>query len=283
MITEMHRRLLRLGACAAVLLGAPQASATEIVELVNSIRMQGCGGRPGVQTEVERSEALDQVARTWSRGGRLQDAIDRVGYPAVESGSIYIEGTTDRTGLMRFLGARHCNVVNNPDYTEIGVYLFAAGTWLVLSQPLALPDPDAQADVAHEVLELVNAARRQARRCGLRRHAAAAPMELSATLSEVALAHARDMAAHGNLDHRGSNGSRPEERVTLAGYAWEATGENIAAGQRDPQAVVSHWLDSADHCANIMSPKFTQLGVGYAVDTHGSGQSYWVQVFAEPK
>jgi uncharacterized protein YkwD len=279
----MRCRILGLLACAAALLGAPQAHATEIVELVNSIRMQGCSGRPGVGTEVTRSDTLDQVARAWSRGGRLQDAIDQVGYPAVASGSVYIEGTTDRSGLMRLLGARHCNVVNNPDHTEIGVYIFAAGTWLVLSQPLALPDPDAQAEVAREVLELVNAARRQARRCGLRRHSAAAPLELSPALSEVALAHARDMAAHGNLDHRGSNGSKPEERVTRAGYAWRATGENLAAVQRDPQAVVAHWLDSAGHCANIMSPQFTQLGVGFAVDTHGSGQAYWVQVFAKPK
>jgi uncharacterized protein YkwD len=277
------RRLLGFLVCASALLGAPHAHAKEIVELVNSIRVQGCGGRPGVQIEVERSETLDEVARTWSQGGRLPEAIDRVGYPMSESGSIYIEGTTDRSGLMRLLGTRHCAAVNNPDYTEIGVYRFAAGTWVVLAQPLALPDAHAQADVAQEVLALVNAARAQARRCGFRRHAAVAPLALSPALSGVALAHARDMAAQGKLEHRGADGSRPDERVTRAGYAWRTTGENIAAGQRDAQAAVAHWLKSAGHCANIMNPQFTQLGVGFAVDGQGGGRAYWAQVFATPR
>lgn len=264
-------------------LGTVAAHATEPEDLVNLVRIQGCGGVPGVRTEVVRNGTLDQVARTWAQGGRLQDAIDQVGYPATSSGSIYIEGTTDRSGMLRLLGARHCSVVNDLDYTEIGVYRFAAGTWLVLAEPVEPLDPDAQAEVAGEVLVLVNAARRQSRRCGLRRHGPAAPLALSAALSEVALGHAQDTAARGKLTHRGADGSRPEERVTRAGYAWQATGENIAFGQRDAQAVVAHWLDSSGHCANIMNARFTEFGVGFAIDVEGGGRAYWVQVFAEPR
>jgi uncharacterized protein YkwD len=39
------------------------------------------------------------------------------------------------------------------------------------------------------------------------------------------------------------------------------------------------WLDSPGHCANIRSPAFDALGVGYARDTDGVGSPVWVQNF----
>jgi hypothetical protein len=39
-------------------------------------------------------------------------------------------------------------------------------------------------------------------------------------------------------------------------------------------------MHSRGHRANIISPAFTELGVGYAVDR--AGRPYYVQVFASP-
>lgn len=138
-------------------------------------------------------------------------------------------------------------------------------------------------DADRRVLQLVNEARSHARRCGWKRHAAAPPLAASVTLQRVALAHARDMASRGELDHAGRDGSTPAARVTRAGYRWRVTGENIASGQPSAEIVVAGWLKSPRHCANIMDPDFTELGVSHAVGPGATGRIFWVQVFASPR
>lgn len=55
-----------------------------------------------------------------------------------------------------------------------------------------------------------------------------------------------------------------------------ATGENIAMGQSTPEMVVNAWMNSQGHKENILSDKFTKIGVGsYEVN----GKIYWVQLF----
>ena len=67
-----------------------------------------------------------------------------------------------------------------------------------------------------------------------------------------------------------------------AGYNWRASGENVASGQRDADAVVAAWLESPGHCANIMEPNFTEMGVAF-VEVPGANPSiYWAQSFAAP-
>src|SRR5580765_8256565 len=87
----------------------------------------------------------------------------------------------------------------------------------LLTTCASLPDPvTARADpsssgdsgaIARHVLDLVNAARAHPRRCGRSLLGAAPPLTLSRTLTDVASSHARDMAQHGSMDHRGSDGS----------------------------------------------------------------------------
>ena len=47
------------------------------------------------------------------------------------------------------------------------------------------------------------------------------------------------MAERGSLGHEGSDGSTSGERMTRAGYVWQASGENVAAGQPDAESVVA--------------------------------------------
>jgi uncharacterized protein YkwD len=133
------------------------------------------------------------------------------------------------------------------------------------------------------VLELVNAARAQGRRCGRERYPAAAPVRLSATLTRAANAHARDMARHGFLEHTGSDGSAPRDRLRRAGYRWRLTGENIAYGPTSAEEVVEGWLASPGHCANIMDARFREMGIALAVGRTRLKPLYWAQVFAAPQ
>ena len=91
------------------------------------------------------------------------------------------------------------------------------------------------------------------------------------------------MAARGKPGHEGSDGSTSGERITRAGYAWAAAGENVAAGQRDADAVVAAWLDSPGHCATLMNARFTATGIAFALAPGKDPAVYWTQLFAAPR
>ena len=139
--------------------------------------------------------------------------------------------------------------------------------------------PAAASDYPARVLELVNAARAEPRRCGWKRFGAASPLAHSSVLERIAFAHAADMAARGRMEHAGADGSTSAERATRAGYRWLRIAENVAAGQPTPDAAVASWLESAGHCANLMDPAYTEMGAGFAA---GEGGPYWAQVFGTP-
>ena len=147
---------------------------------------------------------------------------------------------------------------------------------------VAPPTRGDSAPEAARVLELVNEARVKPRRCGGNRHAAVPPLVQSAILDRVALAHAREMVARGRMSHTGADGSTPGERATRAGFRWQAIGENVAFGQPTSEQVVAGWLASAHHCANIMDPDFTDMGIGFAAGTRDRAGLFWSQVFGKP-
>jgi uncharacterized protein YkwD len=56
------------------------------------------------------------------------------------------------------------------------------------------------------------------------------------------------------------------------GYA-----ENVACGQESPESVMSSWMNSRGHRANILSSRATSIGVGCA--RAADGRLYWTQSF----
>ena len=137
------------------------------------------------------------------------------------------------------------------------------------------------ARIRSRVVALVNEARSQGRRCGSERFAAAPPLRISSALTDAAEEHAGDMARKKFFEHRGSDGSEPKDRVQRAGYRHRLTGENIALGPQSAEEAVAGWLDSPGHCANIMEPRFQDIGIGLATGRK-RGQVYWVQEFGAP-
>jgi uncharacterized protein YkwD len=95
------------------------------------------------------------------------------------------------------------------------------------------------------------------------------------TLSAKAEAWAQHMASTGRLSHSTLTAG-------LGGLAWKALGENVGVvpGSGDP------WLrchqmfaGSAVHRANLLSSRFTHMGVGVA--TSRDGRVWVVEVFAQ--
>jgi uncharacterized protein YkwD len=286
-IPDRGRARQRAAACAlaAVALAACAlpAGAADLASLVNSMRRQGCAGGSTGSAPVQADKKLDTVARELARGGKLRDAIEVVAYPAQSSASVHVKGAPDDDTIRRELAKQHCRQVTDPRFTELGSLKRGNEVWIVLAVRRVERPPLEAGVTAARVLELVNEARSTPRRCGRKDYAAAPPVTLSARLSNVALLHAQDMALHQTLGHRGSDGSEPAERVTRAGYEWRGTGENVAAGQDDADAVVAAWLQSPGHCLNIMEPGFTEMGVAFSLAAPGSNpETYWAQVFATP-
>lgn len=130
-----------------------------------------------------------------------------------------------------------------------------------------------------EVLQLVNQARSVPRVCGTKSFAAAGPLVAQGDLRAAAQGHASDMAANDYFAHTSLDGRSPWDRIAESGYAGFGMSENIAAGFATAQGVVDGWLNSPGHCANLMNPTATQLGVGHASAPGSTYGHYWVQNF----
>jgi uncharacterized protein YkwD len=119
--------------------------------------------------------------------------------------------------------------------------------------------------VAARVVQLVNSERSKY---------GCAPLTVNAELTKAAQDHSKDMAAHQTMSHTGSDGSSPGERITAAGYSWSTYGENVAYGYSTPESVMTGWMNSPGHRANILNCAFKEIGVGYA-----QPGNYWTQDF----
>jgi len=116
-----------------------------------------------------------------------------------------------------------------------------------------------------------------------RRKVGLAPLKLSSRLTRAAQSHAVDMASNNYFSHTGLNGSSMSDRAKGIGYSYSAIGENIAAGKATPEGTIRQWMHSSGHRANILNPKFTEIGFGYANAPNSPYRHYWVQVFGKPQ
>jgi uncharacterized protein YkwD len=131
-----------------------------------------------------------------------------------------------------------------------------------------------------DLFALVNEARGQARSCGSKAFEATTPLRWDDRLGRAAQGHSDDMASRNYFSHNTPEGGTPQKRIADQGYSFSTMGENIAAGQSTAAAAMATWLESDEHCANIMSPAFVDFGAG--LGKGGTYGSYWTQVFAAP-
>jgi uncharacterized protein YkwD len=133
------------------------------------------------------------------------------------------------------------------------------------------PAPAGNAAAEAEVLALVNTERVKA---GCR------ALTMDTRLVAAARGHSADMAARSFFSHTTPEGVDFATRITKAGYRWSGAAENIAKGQRTPADVMTSWMNSAGHKANILNCGYKNLGVGVSADA--TGALLWTQDFGSP-
>ena len=94
-------------------------------------------------------------------------------------------------------------------------------------------------------------------------------------LGRAAMRHACDMLANDFFDHRGSDGSNSQARVTRVGYDACIVAENIAWGFPRPEQIIDGWMNSPGHRRNMLHPRIEEFGIGISQGPRGP---YWVLV-----
>lgn len=256
----------------------------DVVGAVNEARLQGCHANPGTPLKLRENSRLNEAAHRLARGETLQNASIKAGYRSVTSASVQITNVPDDRDIERIVARQFCAQVTAREFRDIGTYRRGPDVWLLVAAPFAPPAPTDRLAISRRVLDLTNQARARARRCGSEAFPAAPPLVLApVALERAAAEHSQDMANHDYLGHTGHDGSTPADRVTRAGYKWKAIGENLASGVMTPEEAVNGWVGSPHHCENLMSSRFTQMAVAYAVNPSSNGGIYWTQVFGTPR
>lgn len=117
---------------------------------------------------------------------------------------------------------------------------------------------------AARVLELMNAERAAA---GL------APLVMDQALTDAAMLRAAEISVA--FSHTRPDGSKcftAFPSVTQNTYR----AENLASGGKTPEAVMQGWMSSSGHKKNILSPNYTNVGIG-CVEVNG--KLYWSECF----
>ena len=128
------------------------------------------------------------------------------------------------------------------------------------------PEADKELTFAEQVVELVNQERTKA---GLN------AVTLDQNIASAALVRAKEIET--SFSHTRPNGSKFSTALTEQGVTFKGAGENIAWGQKSPEAVMQAWMNSEGHRANILNKNFTKIGVGYY--QNASGRNFWTQLF----
>ena len=139
-------------------------------------------------------------------------------------------------------------------------------TLIYPGQVIKIPEADSGVrEYEKEVVRLVNVERTKN---GLR--------ELTEDweLSRVARFKSQDMKDNRYFSHTSPVYGSPFDMIKNFGISYRSAGENIARGQKTPQAVVNAWMNSSGHRANILNASYTKIGVGYVSDGN-----YWTQMF----
>jgi uncharacterized protein YkwD len=142
--------------------------------------------------------------------------------------------------------------------------------------PLRVTPPPAAGPSA-EVMAILNLTNAERASRGI------APLSLHPQLMQAGEAHFADQFSQGclNLSHTGTDGSSPFDRIKRTGFNYRSAGENLACGYRTPESVMSGWMNSRLHMANIVNSSFTHIGLVAAPDA--VGRMYWVQIFGTPQ
>jgi uncharacterized YkwD family protein/spore coat assembly protein SafA len=142
---------------------------------------------------------------------------------------------------------------------------------IYVGQKITIPSPNGMSALESQVITLVNKERVSR---GLM------ALKTGSTLSYVARLKSQDMVNKGYFSHTSPTYGSPFNMMEHFGISFSAAGENIAYGQPTAASVMTAWMNSPGHRANILNPSYTYIGVGAAKNSRGV--IYWTQEFIKP-
>lgn len=87
-----------------------------------------------------------------------------------------------------------------------------------------------------------------------------------------------DMFANQYFEHISPNGEGVSDLSKEAGYEYILIGENLAMGDfKDDRALMDAWMASPGHRANILNPKYTEIGIAVGKGRF-EGNDIWMAV-----
>jgi uncharacterized protein YkwD len=93
------------------------------------------------------------------------------------------------------------------------------------------------------------------------------PFRLNARLGAAATQHSHEMGASGYFEHESLDGTAFWKRIARwygsSGYAYWSVGENLlwSAPDVDAPGAIDLWMHSPEHRANILSPRWREIGI----------------------
>jgi uncharacterized protein YkwD len=268
----------------AVLAGSPARAATTITSAEGE-RMTASAGSTAVLADAAASggSALELLTNGTVdasltppvaqqlvlrlRGAQYRgapQAVVRVDGRQVASFAVSATAWTNYTVSASWTAARHLVQVSftNNLYDAGGDRnLYVDELWFASTQ--AAPAPAAVNDTYESrIVELVNIERAKA---GLR------ALTVSTCADRYAEEWSDHMAATGLFEHRA------DLLAPMTACGAHAIGENIAYGNITADEMMTNWMNSPGHRANILNATFTQIGVG--ATTTASGRVYGTQNF----
>jgi uncharacterized protein YkwD len=151
-------------------------------------------------------------------------------------------------------------------YTKIGIGVTNGEDQKKYVVIIFLTDPIDLNAYAQDVFELVNQERV---------NNGVAPLVFDEGAAKAATIRASEV---GRLPkHVRPGGAKWNSIFMQTGIEVKVAGENIARGQKDPQAVMKDWMASPGHRKNILRPEFERIGIAVFPTTDASLS--WVQLF----
>jgi len=95
------------------------------------------------------------------------------------------------------------------------------------------------------------------------------PLKYNSVLSESAAKKAKDMFADNYWAHTAPDGMTPWDFLKSVGYKYSVAGENLARDFYDTESLLKAWMNSPTHKANIIHPKYQEIGIGVVNGTLG--------------
>ena len=121
-----------------------------------------------------------------------------------------------------------------------------------------------------QLFTAINQGRSQGRACGMQLYPPQPPFILDPQLVLAARCQAEDMAKRNYVSATTPEGDQVDFWVNPTGYNWNQLASHVSSAAT-PQQMADAWFASERICERMMSPTYTEAGIGWATDPGTTG------------